>query len=94
MTLATPTVDGTARAKSLVGEHISARQIPCGITHPSIPSNRTHLHRGLLRHGCVSGGKRYVVLRNTKGVLAVYRVRNDGILKGLRRWPAALEEGW
>jgi hypothetical protein len=37
--------------------------------------------------------KAYVVLRNGSDTLAVYRVRNDGILKGLRRWPAALEEG-
>jgi hypothetical protein len=36
--------------------------------------------------------KDYVVLRNGKGVLAVYRVRHDGMLKRLRRWPAELEE--
>jgi hypothetical protein len=36
------------------------------------------------------GGKNYVVLRNVRGVLAVYRVRNDGMLKRLRRWPAEL----
>jgi hypothetical protein len=36
-------------------------------------------------------GKQYVVLRNSNGVLAVYRVRNDGMLKRLRRWPADLE---
>jgi hypothetical protein len=36
-------------------------------------------------------GKRYVILANTSGVIAVYRVRNDGILKGLRRWPKAIE---
>lgn len=36
-------------------------------------------------------GKQYVVLRNVNGVLAVYRVRNDGMLKGLKRWPAELE---
>lgn len=36
------------------------------------------------------GGLKYVVLRNSKGVLAVYRVRNDGVLKGLKRWPAEL----
>ncbi len=35
-------------------------------------------------------GRRYVVLRNVNGVLAVYRVRNDGMLKGLRRWPSEL----
>ena len=36
------------------------------------------------------GGKTYVVLRNISGVLAVYRVRNDGVLKGLKRWPSAI----
>jgi hypothetical protein len=36
-------------------------------------------------------GKRYVVLKNVSGVLAVYRVRPDGVLKGLRRWPAEIE---
>ena len=36
-------------------------------------------------------GKQYVVLDNVNGVLAVYRLRNDGKLKRLRRWPAALE---
>ncbi len=38
------------------------------------------------------GGKDYVVLRNVNGILAVYRVRNDGMLKGLKRWPAGLED--
>ena len=36
-------------------------------------------------------GKQYVVLRNTRGVMKVYRVRPDGMLKGLRRYPAAFE---
>lgn len=40
-----------------------------------------------------AGGKVYVVLRNVNGILAVYRVRNDGILKGLKRWPKELEDG-
>jgi hypothetical protein len=38
------------------------------------------------------GTLQYVVLRNSEGVLGVYRVRNDGVLKGLKRWPAQLEE--
>ena len=38
------------------------------------------------------GGKDYVVLRNVNGILAVYRIRNNGMLKGLKRWPAALED--
>jgi len=33
------------------------------------------------------------MLRNGGGVLALYRVRHDGMLKRLRCWPAELEEG-
>lgn len=41
------------------------------------------------------GNRSYVVLRNAKGILAVYGVRSsDGILKGLNRWPTQLgQEG-
>ena len=35
-------------------------------------------------------GKTYVVLSNAGGTLAVYRVRTDGHLKELRRWPRAV----
>jgi hypothetical protein len=36
-------------------------------------------------------GKQYMVLRDVQGgPLAVYRVRNDGVLKRLRRLPAGL----
>lgn len=37
-------------------------------------------------------GKVYVVLQNVNGILAVYRIKSDGYLKGLRRWPAVLDE--
>lgn len=38
-------------------------------------------------------GRRYVVLCNVSGILAVYRVRKpDGILKGLKRWPKELDQ--
>lgn len=37
-------------------------------------------------------GKTYVALANSHQMLAVYRVRNDGMLKGLKRWPAAINE--
>jgi hypothetical protein len=33
-----------------------------------------------------------VILENVNGVLADYRVRNDGIIKGLKRWPKELEK--
>ncbi len=38
-----------------------------------------------------TNGKAYVVLRNIRGILAVYRLRNDGILRRLRRWPDELD---
>jgi len=40
----------------------------------------------------VLDGLTYVVLENGGGLLAVYRVRNDGKLKILRRWPVGLED--
>jgi hypothetical protein len=46
---------------------------------PSTPTNAT------------VDGKQYVVLTNKNGILAVYRVRTDGVLKGLVRWPAELK---
>jgi hypothetical protein len=36
-------------------------------------------------------GHKYVVLRNVRGALAVYRVRNDGMLKRMKRWPVAID---
>lgn len=35
----------------------------------------------------VDNDKDYVVLRNIRGVLAVYRIKNDGFLKRLKRYP-------
>lgn len=35
---------------------------------------------------------RYIVLRNVRGTIAVFRIQNDGQLRRLRRWPAALDE--
>lgn len=35
-------------------------------------------------------GKRYVLLHNVNDILAVYRVRNDGMLRRMRRWPSEL----
>jgi len=39
-------------------------------------------------------GKLYVVLSNVRGTLAVYRVRNDGMLKRLRQPPHGLAPDW
>lgn len=50
----------------------------------------------LLQHSDASGvlargALYYVVVRNSAVVLAVYRVRNDRVLRRMRRWPKALE---
>jgi hypothetical protein len=37
-------------------------------------------------------GKDYVVLENANGILAVYRVKPDGFLKALRRWPSIINQ--
>jgi hypothetical protein len=41
-------------------------------------------------------GKAYVVLANSYGVLGVYRVRPQGVLRLMKRWPKAVEAaaGW
>lgn len=36
-------------------------------------------------------GRHYVVLRNTRGFLAVYRLEGDGGLRRLGEWPKELE---
>ena len=36
--------------------------------------------------------KTYVVLRNTSGILAVYRLRNNGLLRRLKRPPKTIKE--
>jgi len=36
-------------------------------------------------------GLKYAVLRNVRGLLAVYRVTNSGQLKRLKRYPKGLE---
>ena len=35
--------------------------------------------------------KNYVVLENARGTMAVYRIKNDGVLRRLRRWPPQIE---
>jgi len=36
--------------------------------------------------------KKYVVLANGHRTLAVYRIRTDGMLKRLKRWPSELDK--
>ena len=53
-----------------------------GVPSPDMPASGS----GVTEHD----GKRYVVLSNVNGTLAVYRVRTSGALKELRRWPRAV----
>ena len=55
-----------------------------GYDSPDQPSNDSGLWE--------LNGKQYVMLHNVNGILAVYRVRNDGLLKRMKsRWPEELE---
>jgi len=84
----TPTLTVLAKAtddEPLIRRAIAAwYRAPGSHSHGTVlPSNSSYL--------CEIDGKQYVVLNNVNGVLAVYRVRNNGFLKGLRRWPAEIE---
>jgi hypothetical protein len=38
-------------------------------------------------------GREYVVLRNVSGPVAVYRIKNNGMLRRLKRWPNEFNNG-
>jgi hypothetical protein len=84
MTSVTIPADGPAEAPSLVDRAISAYYrmgLPQQLGQPSPTAT----------HAAESGGKRYVVVcASDNVVLTVYRVRNDGVLKRLQRWPSEL----
>lgn len=68
-------------ARAFRAYYMMAKREPGAITdHPSNDSDVQKVN-----------SKEYAVLRNCNGILAVYRVRNDGMLKRLKRWPQALE---
>jgi len=75
-------IDMTTNTTDPVARALSAWYRQEGFQQPSSDS-------GLVEHN----GKEYVVLRNVTGVLGVFRIRPNGALKRLKRWPAALEEG-
>ena len=53
---------------------------------PAYPSESTS------RDDIIVQGKHYVVLANSYQVLGVYRIKNDGLLRRLKRWPKAVEQ--
>jgi hypothetical protein len=60
-----------------------------GLT-PQYPSHDTSAEVTL------PNGKRYVLMANGYRVLGCYRVRTNGLLRRLKRWPKAVEKaaGW
>ena len=60
---------------------LSAYYRTAGDSVPEASASREQTH----------AGKRYVVLgRQDESVLAVYRIKPDGLLRRMRRWPEAL----
>lgn len=65
----------------------------------------TALYRSTLRDGATpqqpaesasgivsdKAGRQHVVLNNAHGLLAVYRIKADGTLRRLKRWPKEVE---
>jgi hypothetical protein len=71
--------------KSYLQRALAAYYSGAGVHGPGVdePSMAVSGERGL-------NGKDYVVLANAYKTLAVYRIKPDGFLRRLRRWPAAL----
>lgn len=81
MTIAT---DGELVRRAMAAYYKSGRREGFTDAQITIPGNDSDVQE--------HNGKHYVVLRNVNGILAVYRVRNDGMLKGLKRWPQGIGE--
>ena len=74
---AAPTIDGTCLPSLLT----ASRKLGVDPAQPSSASGLEEID-----------GLGMLVLRNVDGILAVYRVRNDGKLEALKRGPASLED--
>jgi hypothetical protein len=68
-------------AQALIQRAFSAYLQTDGIT-PDQPTSKSSVE--------TIGNLEYVVLRNEWRIVAVYRVRNSGLLRRMRRWPLAL----
>jgi hypothetical protein len=67
-------------ARAIQAYYVARKQEGVIAEEPNISDSGAEAHYGM----------RYVVLRSSKGTLAVYRVRGDGSLKPLKRWPQIL----
>jgi hypothetical protein len=76
-----PVTDEELTARAFRAYFMAARKE--GSDSPDQPANTSGVEE--------VGDKRYVVLRSVQGILAVFRVRNDGLLKRLKRWPEGVE---
>jgi len=68
-------------ARAIQAYYVACRRQGAISDQPNPTDSGTERHSGRL----------YVVLRNSKVTLAVYRIRRDGTLKVLKRWPPALK---
>jgi hypothetical protein len=73
-------------------------------TTPAVfPNDKWHLKDRAIRHhvnfwGCAQAfeettleqhdGREYIVIRHGDHVMSVYRIRNDGAVRRLHRWPS------
>ena len=71
-------------------DHLYQRALAAYFRHPSeaILDQPAEGLSGIEQHN----DSQYVVLRSRHRTLAVYRVRNDGQLKRLKRWPKAFND--
>jgi hypothetical protein len=57
---------------------------------------RQYPSEGMCTQVTLPDGKAYVVLANSYQVLGVYRIRPNGVLRLMKKWPKAVETaaGW
>ena len=74
--------DDELRARAVTAYYRDARDARRAGREPDVPAGGGNV----VEHDGKRYVKRYVMLANVNGTLAVYRVRRDGVLKRLRRW--------
>jgi hypothetical protein len=76
-------MDDDLGRRALAAYYRQPQDFPGAVWNPPHPSSPD-----VVEHN----GRQYVVLHNVNGTLAVYRVRNTGQLRRLRRWPAEVAD--
>lgn len=76
----TTTDDATYLARAMAAYYRTEAATHQGAQPPS--PDRSHV--------VMLAGKAYAVLAHERGIVAIYRIKNEGILKRLKRWPDAI----